>query len=175
MQFFWDVEQHVLLVSCRRFGTTYRSHLQGSSRTMVVRITILRCVKSQKIADLPSYLITHFQQSQFFSWWKTHTVVNEEIKSLKQTSNTDSNTGNSWICAKPGNSRDLTTVQPPKDVNTTHGIPFTCQYTVPVANRYYILSNNQESQESNDRILSSNNEQASSFMPDNNYEHVEGH
>ena len=102
-------------------------------------------------------------------------ILNEEIKSLKQTSNTDSNTGNSWICAKPGNSRDLTTVQPPKEVNTTHGIPFTCQYTVPVANRYYILSNNQESQESNNRILSSNNEQASSFMPDNNYEHVEGH
>jgi hypothetical protein len=27
----WDVTQHVLLVSYRRFETTYRSHLQGSS------------------------------------------------------------------------------------------------------------------------------------------------
>jgi len=42
------------LVSYRRFGTTYRSNLQGSSRTTVVRITILCCVKSQKIADLTS-------------------------------------------------------------------------------------------------------------------------
>jgi len=51
---FWDVTQRVLLVSYRRFGTTYRSHLQGSSRTVVVRITIICCVKYQKIADLTS-------------------------------------------------------------------------------------------------------------------------
>jgi len=51
---FWDGMQRVLLVSYRRFGTTYWSHLQGSSRTLVVRITILRYVKSQKIADLTS-------------------------------------------------------------------------------------------------------------------------
>ena len=41
----------VLLVSYWRFETTYWSHFQGSSRTMVVRITIIRCVNSQKIAD----------------------------------------------------------------------------------------------------------------------------
>jgi hypothetical protein len=52
---FWDVTERVLLVSCRRFGTTHRSHLQGSSRTLVVRITILCCVKSQKIAHLTSF------------------------------------------------------------------------------------------------------------------------
>jgi len=45
---FRDITRHVLLVSYRHFGTTYRSHLQGSSYTMVVRITILNCVKSQK-------------------------------------------------------------------------------------------------------------------------------
>ena len=28
---FWDVTQCWLVASCRRFGTTYRSHLQGSS------------------------------------------------------------------------------------------------------------------------------------------------
>jgi len=55
----WDLQfsgmlRNVLLFSYRLFGTTYRSHLQGSSRTVVVRITILRCVKSQKIADLTS-------------------------------------------------------------------------------------------------------------------------
>jgi hypothetical protein len=31
---FWDVTQHRLVVSYRRFGTTYRSHLQGSSLTL---------------------------------------------------------------------------------------------------------------------------------------------
>jgi len=43
---FWDVTQRVLLVSYRRFGTTYQAHIQGSSRTLVVRITILCFVKS---------------------------------------------------------------------------------------------------------------------------------
>ena len=76
---FWDVTQDVLLVSYRRFGTTYRSHLQGSSRKMVARTTILRCIKSQKIAELTSYLITYLQQNQFFSWWKTNTVVNNTL------------------------------------------------------------------------------------------------
>ena len=85
-------------------------------------------------------------------------ILNEEIKSLKQTSNTDSYTGNSWLCAKPNISRDLTTVQPPKEVHSTHGIPFTCRYAVPVANRYSVLSNSQEPQESNNRIFPSNTE-----------------
>ena len=47
-------------------------------------------------------------------------ILNEEIKSLKQTSNTDSNTGNSWLRAKTSNSHDLTTVQHPKEANITH-------------------------------------------------------
>jgi hypothetical protein len=34
---FWDVTQSVLLVSYRPFGTTYQSHLQGSSRTVVLK------------------------------------------------------------------------------------------------------------------------------------------
>ena len=28
---FWDVTQRMLVAVCRRFGTAYRSHLQGSS------------------------------------------------------------------------------------------------------------------------------------------------
>ena len=102
-------------------------------------------------------------------------ILNEEIKSLNKYLNTDPNSGNSWLCAKPSNSHYLTTVQPPKEVNTTHGFPFTCQYTVPVASWYSILSNSQEPQESNNRILSSSTEQTSRFMPDNNYEHIEEH
>jgi len=52
---FWDVTQHVLLDSYRRFGTTYRYHLQGSSRTTVLRITILRCVKSHIASKASSF------------------------------------------------------------------------------------------------------------------------
>jgi hypothetical protein len=39
---------HRMIVWYRRFGTTYRSHLQRSSSPS----TILRCIKSQKNADL---------------------------------------------------------------------------------------------------------------------------
>ena len=83
MQFLhWDLQPSgmlysVLLVSYRHFLTTNRSHLQGSSRT--ITITILRYIKSQKISYLTSQLIAHFQQSQFFSWWNTYTVVNNTL------------------------------------------------------------------------------------------------
>ena len=46
---FWDIMQRRLVVSCRRFGTTYRSHLyledgaNSSSRNIY-----LRCITSQK-------------------------------------------------------------------------------------------------------------------------------
>jgi len=46
--------QRALLVSYQHFRTTYQSYLQRSSRTLVVRITILCCVKSEKIEDLTS-------------------------------------------------------------------------------------------------------------------------
>jgi len=70
---FWDFTQCVLLVGYRCFGTTYRSHLQASGRTALVRMIVLRCVRPEKIANLTSWLITHFQQSHFFSWWKIST------------------------------------------------------------------------------------------------------
>jgi len=28
--FFWDITQHIVVISYRHFGTTYRSHIQGS-------------------------------------------------------------------------------------------------------------------------------------------------
>jgi hypothetical protein len=31
--FFWDITQRRMVIFCRRFGTTYRSHLQGSRST----------------------------------------------------------------------------------------------------------------------------------------------
>jgi len=30
---FWDITQRIQLISYRRFGTTYRSHIQGSINT----------------------------------------------------------------------------------------------------------------------------------------------
>jgi hypothetical protein len=47
---FWDVTQGRLVVSNRRFGKTYRSHLQGSSSVWLY--TYLRYVTSQTKNDL---------------------------------------------------------------------------------------------------------------------------
>jgi hypothetical protein len=92
-------------------------------------------------------------------------ILNDEIKSLKPTSQIDSNVGNSCLIAKPSNSRGQTTVRPPKEVHTTHGIPVAC--------RYAILSNCQEPQEPND-IFSSNSEQSSRIMPVNKHKYIKG-
>jgi hypothetical protein len=45
----WVSTQRVVVISYRRFGTTYRSHLQGSR---VQTITTIRCVITQKDAVL---------------------------------------------------------------------------------------------------------------------------
>ena len=63
--FFWDITQRRVLIPYRRFGTIYRSHLQGFigfldpwrwDRHAVPKlrygVTILRCLISQKSADL---------------------------------------------------------------------------------------------------------------------------
>jgi hypothetical protein len=60
---FWDVTQSRLVVSYQRFGTTYRSYLQGSSSQRPLKdgtntlsrhvvTTNLRCVTSQKSEDV---------------------------------------------------------------------------------------------------------------------------
>jgi len=55
---FWDVTQHRLVISHRRFGTKYRSHFQesggpiGCPETSVTNYTYLRCVTCKKGEDL---------------------------------------------------------------------------------------------------------------------------
>jgi hypothetical protein len=58
---FWDFTQCKMLVPCRRFGTTYRSNLQGStladetdglSQSFGKKLPILRCGEPQNKADL---------------------------------------------------------------------------------------------------------------------------
>jgi hypothetical protein len=71
------------------------------------------------------------------------------------------NARNLWSIAKSSNPHDLTTIRPPKEVHTTHGIP--------VASWYAVLSNHHEPHELNDMIFSSNSEQSSRFMPVNNH------
>ena len=63
---------HRMLAPYRRFGKTYRSHLQGSSSPS----TILRCIKSQKSADL-IYIVTE-------DW--SHKHVNRLIEVMKRLS-----------------------------------------------------------------------------------------
>jgi hypothetical protein len=47
---FWDITRHRVVIIYRRFGTTYRTHLQGSRCPMT--ITTLHHVIPQKCADL---------------------------------------------------------------------------------------------------------------------------
>jgi len=100
-------------------------------------------------------------------------ILNEEIKFLKQSSYINFNPGNTWPNAKSSNSRPPT-VRPSKEVHTTHGIPVTSQYAVPVANQYFFLTNHHESQEPEDTIFPSNSEQSTRSMPVGNHKYVKG-
>jgi hypothetical protein len=62
--------------------------------------------------------------------------LNEEIKSLKQISPTDSNADSSWSIAKSSNSCGRTSLRPSKEKHKNHVIPAITRYAVPVANRY---------------------------------------
>jgi len=46
--------QSIVVIPYRRFGTTNRSHLQGSEIQEEKKITTIRCGISQKSADLKS-------------------------------------------------------------------------------------------------------------------------
>jgi hypothetical protein len=84
---FWDVTQRTLVVSYRRFGTIYRSYIQGSSRrtawllnrvptawTLSIGIgfpetsvpTNLRCVTSPKSGELTYKIILFLLSVRFF-------------------------------------------------------------------------------------------------------------
>jgi len=70
--FFWVVMQRKLIVSCRRFGTTYRPRLQGSSNPLLgfwrwdryvvskrrSLTTNVRCLTSQKGEDLINGIVS---------------------------------------------------------------------------------------------------------------------
>jgi hypothetical protein len=51
---FWVITQQVVVISYRRFGTTYRPHLQGKSQE---EITTTRCAITQKIPVI-MYFVT---------------------------------------------------------------------------------------------------------------------
>jgi hypothetical protein len=101
-------------------------------------------------------------------------ILNEEIKFLKQISPTDFNADTSWSIAKLSNSRGLATFQPYKENLTTHGIPATTRYAVPVANRYASLANHYETQEFNDMKFLSTSKQSTRFPSVNNYKNIKG-
>jgi len=79
---FWNWTQRRMLIPYRRFGTTYRSHLQGSriSRRKPLfldflqrryGITSLRYIKSQKSAGLPYIAAEAYSHaSKSFNWMR---------------------------------------------------------------------------------------------------------
>jgi hypothetical protein len=103
------------------------------------------------------------------------TILKEEFKSLKQTSHVDSKAGNSWISVKPSNSRGPTAIRPPETTYTSPGTSNTCQYTVPITNRYALLSNHLEPQHLNYTTFSPDSDQSSRFLPKIRNNHVKGH
>ena len=68
-------------------------------------------------------------------------ILNEEIKALKQIPPTDPSAGSSWSVAKSSTSHGRTALRPSTEKHTTHVIPATTRYAVPVANQYASLSN----------------------------------
>jgi len=71
-------------------------------------------------------------------------ILNEEIKALKQTPNNDANTNRPRGNARTSGPCGPAIVQPKKKVPTTHGIPTTDQYALPVSNQYdaYLIDMN---------------------------------
>jgi hypothetical protein len=94
-------------------------------------------------------------------------ILNEEIKVLKQTSHNDSTSSSPWLNVKSSHPRRPSTIQPPKEVHITHGIPVACQYALPVANRYDALANRHDSQEPRDTTVSTKFEHSEKLGPDN--------
>jgi len=53
---FWDFPQRNVVVRYRRFGATYRSHLQGSSNTYVSGQPIVPTFKDQAVPTFRYHL-----------------------------------------------------------------------------------------------------------------------
>ena len=77
--FFWDVTQRRLVVSCGRFGTTYRSKVYGPSspRRTGPEIVLEMSVTNYKLTSLNipeewrSQNFCHFESSGFILCWAT--------------------------------------------------------------------------------------------------------
>ena len=93
--------------------------------------------------------------------------------SFWKSSHINFNPGNTWPNSKSINSRPPT-VRPSKEVHTTHGMPVTSQYAVPVVNQYFFLTIHHESQEPMDMIFPSNSEQLTRSMPVSSHKYVKG-
>jgi hypothetical protein len=90
------------------------------------------------------------------------------------TSLVDSNADNSWTSVNPSNSRGPTATRPPKTAHPSLGTSNSCQCTVPITNRYAVLSNHLEPQQFNDTTFSSDFVQPSRFLPKTSNSHVKG-
>jgi hypothetical protein len=62
----WVITQRVMVICYRRFGTTYRSHLQG---TRLLEISKIRCVTIQKNAVLKCTDALHHHLSEDKILW----------------------------------------------------------------------------------------------------------
>ena len=95
-------------------------------------------------------------------------ILNKKIKSMKQTTHMASNTNNPWSTVNSNKSRSPTSVQPPRKEHLTYGIPIAHQYTVPVENRYTMLSSYQESQTANEVLSPSDTMHTTRFTTTKN-------
>jgi len=101
-------------------------------------------------------------------------ILNEENKLLKRSSNYDINACRTRLEVKPDEPSHSTTVQPHSEVQITYSSAVDYQYSIPVANRYDTLTNQQELQEHRDTIFHSQCEQSTNKLPTNTHEHVMG-
>jgi hypothetical protein len=87
----------------------------------------------------------------------------------------DSIADNSWTSVKPSNSWGPPATRPPKTAHASLGTSNSCQDTVPITNRYAVLSNHLETQQCNETTFSSDFGQPSRFLPKTSNFHVKGH
>ena len=77
---FWDITQRVVSILYRHFGTTYRSHLQGS-RILLLRFLYLKDetdMLSRNVGkELPQYAEQYSRRAQISStWWRQSEIRN---------------------------------------------------------------------------------------------------
>jgi len=144
----------------RNSNSTYAEKLKTSS-TQCCKCTELKSQLQVALNELSSVkIITD--------------ILSEEFKSLKQTSRVDSSAYNLWTNVKPNNSRGPTATRPPKTAYASFGTSNSYQYTVPITNRYAVLSNRLEPRQLNGTTFSSDFGYPSRFLPKTCNNHVRG-